>query len=282
MSILEGTIEIQVEKIRVNGKGVIILTGPSSCGKGEVANTLRKALSIPKERHLSMGDILRMTISKARASKNFQETLSKTYHISNDISIFDHDFNKIDLINKALNHKDDITMFFDESSFISQVDWLEYCVTMGLLIPDSWTVSIINAIFDDMAELKDNIFILDGYPRTKVAAEELLNTFEELDISVIDVIHLAITKNEMKKRAYGRKRIDDTEESLERRYQFYIENVQPSIDYMKERLGPSRIKMIDAHQPVWIGGELDLEASINNVTTSVLRAMGLPNYMISL
>ncbi len=63
--VVDGNIKIIVQKVLVEGCGAIILTGPSSCGKGEIAKELRKFLSIPQERHLSMGNILRMTIKKS-------------------------------------------------------------------------------------------------------------------------------------------------------------------------------------------------------------------------
>ena len=47
--------KIKVERVSLRGPGVLILTGPSSCGKGEVASALSKVMSIPPESHLSMG-----------------------------------------------------------------------------------------------------------------------------------------------------------------------------------------------------------------------------------
>ena len=80
-------IKIIVETVRVEGHGVILLTGPSSCGKGEIAKALCKFLSIPKERHLSMGDILRNTIIKAKEDDYFKNKLSVQYGICYNISI---------------------------------------------------------------------------------------------------------------------------------------------------------------------------------------------------
>jgi adenylylsulfate kinase-like enzyme len=71
-STLKGNIKIYVEKVHVEGNGVILLTGPSGCGKGEIAKALCKFLSIPIEKHLSMGDILRKTINKAKNEINFR------------------------------------------------------------------------------------------------------------------------------------------------------------------------------------------------------------------
>lgn len=153
----------------------------------------------------------------------------------------------------------------------------------GLLVPDEWTVRIMNAIFESTPEFKSGIILLDGYPRTVSAAENMLGTLERLGISVIKVLHLSITKQEMKSRAFTRKRQDDTEESLERRYQFYIDKVQPCIDYLKFRLGSSKVALIDAHQPVYNEkGELDLALSINEVTLNVMQALGLPGFLLDI
>jgi adenylate kinase family enzyme len=86
----------------------------------------------------------------------------------------------------------------------------------------------------------------------------------------------------MIKRALGRKRYDDNIESLERRYNFYVEHVQPSIDYLKLRLGSSKVVLIDAHQPVYTNeNDIDVELSIKQVTIDVLQSLGLPNYLLN-
>lgn len=276
-----GEIKIKVDKVLVEGRGAIILTGPSSCGKGEIAKELRRFLNLPKTRHLSMGDILRLTISRARSEDDFREKLSSIYGIDEHISIFDTEHNIEGLSEKALKHADELQENYDDRPFVSQLDWLEFCVSHGLLIPDEWTVNIINATFEMSQDLQNDIFILDGYPRTKKAAEELMNTFVRFDIPIIKVIHLSITKNEMMRRAMGRNRLDDQMESLERRYQFYVESVQPSIDYLKTSLSSKRVVMVDAHQPVYDGdGKFLLHHSIQRVTIDVLEALGLPKYLL--
>ncbi len=282
-SIIDGDIKISVQRVLVEGRGVIILTGPSSCGKGEIAKELRKFLSIPKKRHLSMGDILRMTIKKARMDENFRNRLSTEYKINDKISIFENAQNSKELFLKAKKHEEELKLFYSDKEIISQLDWLEFCVTQGLLVPDEWTVNIINATFESSEEFQNEIFILDGYPWTIKAAEELIDAFENFNIPIIKVIHLLITKDEMIKRALGRKRIDDNKDSLDRRYQFYIDNVQPSIDYFKLRLGSSKVKLIDAHQPVYNDvGSLDIENSIKQVTLNVLQSLGLPIYLLNI
>jgi adenylate kinase family enzyme len=282
-SVIDGNIKIIVQRVVVEGYGAILLTGPSSCGKGEIANELRRFLSIPKERHLSMGDILRRTVRKAREDDSFRERLASAYNISDKISVFEETENRVENISKAKKHEEELRLFYNGRVTISQLDWLEFCVIEGLLVPDEWTVNIINATFEDSEEFQKEIFILDGYPRTIKAAEELLNTFVKFNIPIIKVVHLSISKDEMIKRALGRKRFDDKKESLERRYQFYVENVQPSIDYLKVRLGSSKVTLIDAHQPVYNEQDnIDIKKSIKQVTLNVLESLGLPKYLLEM
>lgn len=276
-------INIKVENVSVEGSGIIILSGPSSCGKGEIAKSLRKLLSISAERHLSMGDILRGTIERARNDAGFNTTLANKYEISHEVSIFNHDKNDDSVYTKAEHYRPELKQFFKEANHISQLNWLEFCVAKGLLIPDQWTVNIINATFEQNSDFDHNIYILDGYPRTVKAAEELINVTDKMSIPIIKVIHLSITKNEMIKRATGRKRLDDDLDSLERRYQFYIDNVQPSIDYLKERLGSKKVDLIDAHQPVYNEqGDINLEKSVRQVAIDVVKSLGLPSYLLNI
>lgn len=278
---LLGEIKIIVKKVQVEGKGVILLTGPSSCGKGEVAKALCKFLSLPAASHLSMGDILRSTLKRARQDSHFREILSTKYNISHTTSIFDIDRNTHEIISKAELYSESLIESYDKKRHrITQLDWLEFCVQQGLLVPDEWTIGILDAMLYNTIKLHDDIFILDGYPRTDKAAEFLLRTLADIRIPVIKVLHLSITKEQMKIRARARMRSDDSEDSLERRYQFYVDKVQPCIDYMKHKLGTSAVHLIDAHQPVYReDGGLDKDASIMEVVYCALQALGLPKYL---
>ena len=280
----EGHIKISVKQVAVEGEGAILLTGPSSCGKGEIANSLCRFLSMPPQLHISMGELLRSTVQAAREDPGFRQRLGTQYGISDEVPVLSAQSSAHDLIDKVRRHQPNFGGRFEsEPDKISQLDWLAYCVEEGLLIPDDWTERIIDARLRDSMDLRQRIFILDGYPRTTEAAQRLLSTFAELDIGVIKVIHLSITKEEMKVRAGGRGRRDDTDEVLERRYQFYVEHVQPCIDYLKAELGTHHVALVDAHQPVSHGdGSLDLERSIRAVTSSVLEALGLPRFLLDL
>lgn len=274
--------KIKVERVSLRGPGVLILTGPSSCGKGEVAVALSKVMSIPQEAHLSMGEILRTTFQRAKNEKSYATLLAENYKISGTVNIFDCVDTTDDLTRKVLNYVPEMELYFkrkEMDKFTSQLEWLEFCTMNGLLVPNRWTQDFIAAHIEHSPEFKTHPFILDGYPRTVKAAQHLISFLKRFGIPVIKVLHLSISKQEMLSRATKRGRADDDETSLLSRYQFYIENVHPSVDYLKTELGSDVIALIDAHQPVYrqVGDEkvFDLEKSILNVVASSLRSLGV-------
>lgn len=278
----------KVEKISLRGPGVVILTGPSSCGKGEVAAALSQVMSIPSQNHLSMGEILRTTVTQARENAEFAELLATRYQISSANNIFDCIDTTPELSVKVHKHLPRLEVYFRRqgmANFVSQLDWLEYCTMNGLLVPDRWTQSFIAAHIEHEKRFRVEPFIIDGYPRTVAAAEHLLGFLKQQGIPVIRVLHLSISKQEMISRAAGRGRGDDSRDALLSRFQFYIEHVQPSVDYMKTVLGHEAIALIDAHQPVYLEGpdgerHLDLPRSITRVAAVALRSLGVPRVIV--
>lgn len=274
--------KIKVEKVSLRGPGVLILTGPSSCGKGEIASALSKVMSIPPYAHLSMGEILRTTFQRAKSEESYAKLLADKYKISAESNIFDCVDSTPELSRKVLNYRAEMEKYFkrnDMDQFTSQLEWLEFCTMNGLLVPNRWTQDFISAHIEHAPEFRTEPFILDGYPRTVKAAQHLLAFLRKVNIPVIKVLHLSISKQEMLSRATKRGRPDDDEQSLLSRYQFYIENVHPSIDYLKTELGSETIGLVDAHQPVYknINGEkvFDLQKSILNVVAASLRNLGV-------
>ncbi len=279
---------VQVEKIKVREPGVIILTGPSSCGKGEVASALCRTLSIRPEAHLSMGEILRSTFRGAKEDPSFAELLATKYELSTENNIFDCIDTTEALSAKVRSYQAALEKYFQKTGmdlFTSQLEWLEFCTMNGLLVPNRWTENFVAAHIEQANFANGETFILDGYPRTQRAAEHLLNFLDSMDIPVLKVLHLSISRQEMMSRAQARGREDDDNESLFKRFQFYIENVQPSVDFMKTKLGSDRIALIDAHQPVFdqteSGPKFNLDASINAVVSGVLKAMGVPRIVLN-
>lgn len=291
---------IRVERTALRGPGVVILTGPSSCGKGEVANALCDVLSIDPSRHLSMGAILRGAVARAKADPEYADQLDHKYALSSRTSVFDCIDTNEELAQKVRRHLPDLERYFGRtpSRFISeqlsgpprvsQLEWLEFCTARGLLIPNRWTQDLISAEIERVlavgADGHEQPFILDGYPRTVAAARHLLGFLRSVDVPVLKVLHLSISRAEMLARAGKRGRSDDDAEALRRRFDFYLESVQPSVDYLKTELGGDAIALIDAHQPAFAeqGGErvFDLPSSIENVVSTSLRALGVPRVIL--
>jgi adenylate kinase family enzyme len=234
-----------------------------------------------------MGEILRSTFRQAKEDATFAELLATKYELSDQTNIFDCIDTTEALSAKVRSYQSELEKYFGKNGmdlFTSQLEWLEFCTMNGLLVPNRWTENFVAAHIEQARSTREETFILDGYPRTERAAEHLLEFLSSMNIPVLKVLHLSISRQEMMARAQSRGRADDDDESLHKRFQFYIENVQPSVDFMKTKLGSDRIALIDAHQPVFDdtpeGPKFNLEASINAVVTSVLRAMGVPRVVL--
>ena len=76
-------------------------------------------------------------------------------------------------------------------------------MTAGLLVPDAWSEAIIEGVIADRAAKHEAVVLLDGYPRTEVAAQHVLSLSSRLQIPIIRVIHLSVSKKEMHRRALG-------------------------------------------------------------------------------
>jgi len=236
-------------------------------------------LHLPAENHISMGDALRETVSRAREEEGFLASLGERFGIYPERSVFDSSVTDPGVSVKARSYEAELVERFGNEP--SQLDWLDYCVSAGLLVPDEWSEQIIEGVLADRANRDEAVILLDGYPRTEAAARHVLSLSERLDIPIIKVVHLSVSKKEMQNRALGRKRMDDTPETLERRYQFYIDHVQPSVELLKAHLGSRVAALIDAHQPEYRDdGSLDLEQSVRNVANRVLMALGVSRHIL--
>lgn len=185
----------------------IVLIAPPGAGKGTQAKMLCEKYKIP---HISVGDLLRREIENNGLYKEIlQEKMSSGLLVDDEI-IFN-------LMNQRLN-KDDC----------------------------------------------NNGFILDGFPRNVNQAIELDKMSKKIDI----IIYLNTPKNILEKRVLGRmvcsncgysfnllfdeskpkeinkcdnckstleKRKDDNLETFENRYNTYIKETQPVLDYYKEK-----------------------------------------------
>ncbi|MEJ2124205.1 MAG: nucleoside monophosphate kinase [Alphaproteobacteria bacterium] len=265
----------------------IILTGPSSCGKGSVAEALCATFNIPHEHWLSMGAILRSTFERAPRDAAFAGLLADKYAISNHVELLTSPDATPELTAMVEEHADGVGKMLAEKTSraiegsawqsVSQLEWLEYCTSHGLLNPDRWTQCLIAAHIETIPDVSRQNLIIDGYPRTVGAARHLLEVFEENGVNRIRVLHMRIAKDEMMSRAAGRGRLDDTRAALERRYRFYEEEVVPCIAHLEGVLGANAVAVINAHQPHFDetpdGQKFNLEKSIANVVASAFKAL---------
>lgn len=99
---------------------------------------------------------------------------------------------------------------------------------------------------------KNTHLIFDGSPRTVLEAKILDETFEFYKRENIFPILLDVSYDWAKERLLARKRLDDTEERIKGRLEYFEKDVQPAIDYYSNRIikinGEQSIE--DVHQEI--------------------------------
>lgn len=211
----------------------IVLLGPPGAGKGTQASSIVKKYKIP---HISTGDIFRKNIKEETA-----------------------------LGMKAKDYID-----------------------KGLLVPDDVVVAIVK----DRLTLDDchDGFMLDGFPRTVAQAQALDEELKELSVRLDKVINIEVVKEELIARVVGRRickdcgatyhikfnppsdrgicdecggelyqRKDDSEETVRKRIEIYLQETKPLINYYKK-------------QEVLV--EIDGEQDIDKVFLDIINAIG--------
>ncbi len=106
----------------------------------------------------------------------------------------------------------------------------------GELVPDTVVIGII----EERIKQEDckNGFLLDGFPRTVVQAEELKNLLKVMNRKIDVVINLDVPEEEIVKRLLNRAKIenrtDDTEPVIRNRMKTYYNQTYPLIEYYKK------------------------------------------------
>ncbi|KXT77218.1 adenylate kinase [Streptococcus sp. DD13] len=129
----------------------------------------------------------------------------------------------------------------------------------GDLVPDEVTNGIVKERLSQ-DDIKENGFLLDGYPRTLEQAHALSKTLEELQLKLDGVLNIAVNPDILLDRLSGRiihketgesfhkifnppvdykeedyyQREDDKPESVQRRLEVNIAQGQPILDYYQE------------------------------------------------
>jgi adenylate kinase len=133
-------------------------------------------------------------------------------------------------------------------------------LTRGELQPDFLTDAIVTNILTASLTPEKNLFA-DGYPRTLVQSktfEAMMKFYKRQDIKII---YIELSQEEALKRNLLRGRHDDTKEGLAKRFDEYVNNVIPAMNYFKNKAG---------YTIYTINGEQTVE----NVHKDIIKALG--------
>ena len=138
---------------------------------------------------------------------------------------------------------------------------LKESYTQGNLQPDFLT----NAIFTEIlitSLTAEKHFIADGYPRTLSQAENLESLMKFFKRDKIKIVYIQVGREEAIKRNKLRGRADDTDDGITKRFDEYVNNVVPAMQYFDGKTG---------YQIYSINGE----QSVGAVHTEIVSALGL-------
>ncbi len=139
--------------------------------------------------------------------------------------------------------------------------YIKNIIEAGGLVPSFITDSLVTNMFTVNIK-QDSVVITDGYPRTieqSQTFEKLMNFYKRENITVI---YIEVGRDEAIKRMKLRARNDDTDEGIAKRFDEYVNNVLPSMDYFKDKTG---------YNLFTINGE----QSIEEVHNEIISKLGL-------
>ncbi len=106
----------------------------------------------------------------------------------------------------------------------------------GRLLPDFLTNSMfIHILINTLSPEKH--LIADGYPRTIGQSQCFEGAMQFYGREKVKIIYIELGETEAIKRMKLRGRSDDTDEGIAKRFQEYIHNVIPAMDYFKGKAG---------------------------------------------
>ncbi|HBB54498.1 TPA: hypothetical protein DHS24_00330 [Candidatus Nomurabacteria bacterium] len=137
---------------------------------------------------------------------------------------------------------------------------VESPLSNGALLPGFLTDAIVTNLLISFLTPEKNL-IADGYPRAvaqSVSFEEMMKFYQRKNIKVI---YIEISKEEAIKRLKLRGRHDDTDEGIGKRFDEYINNVIPAMNYFEGK-GNYKIYKINGEQ------------SVEDVHKSIIKSLG--------
>ena len=131
----------------------------------------------------------------------------------------------------------------------------------GFLQPDFLTVGLLTNIL--ISNIKEGTSIIaDGFPRTVVQSKDFESMMKFFNRSDIKIVYIELSKEEAIKRMKLRGRSDDTDLGITNRFNEYINNVIPSMEYFNGKEGYTIYK---------INGD----QSIEDVHKDIINSIGL-------
>jgi len=119
----------------------------------------------------------------------------------------------------------------------------------GFLQPDFLTTSLLTDILIKNMKEKTSL-ITDGFPRTISQSEDFDFMMKFYSRENIKIIYIELSKDEAIKRMKLRGRSDDTDEGIANRFDEYLNNVIPSMNYFKDK---------ERYEIIAINGEQSIE-----------------------
>ena len=130
----------------------------------------------------------------------------------------------------------------------------------GELIDDFFANSLIANILVSSLSPEKNL-IADGYPRTISQSKVFEDMMKFFKREQVKIIYIEVGKAEAMKRNLLRGRHDDTEAGLAKRFDEYVNNVVPAMNYFKEKSG-------------YIVHTINGEQSVENVHKDIISKLG--------
>lgn len=134
-------------------------------------------------------------------------------------------------------------------------------IANGHLVADFLTDAIFTNMLISNLTAEKNL-VADGYPRTVPQSELFEEMMAFYKHEKINIIYIEVGKEEAMKRNLARGRADDTPEGIAQRFDEYVNNVIPAMNYFKGKPGYT-IYTINGEQ------------SIENVHEDIIKALNL-------
>lgn len=106
----------------------------------------------------------------------------------------------------------------------------------GELQPDFLTTSIVTNILNTSLSAGKHL-IVDGYPRSVAQSKDFEDMMKFYKRRIVKIIYIEVGKQEAIRRNLARGRSDDTKEGIAKRFDEYVDNVIPAMEYYEDKDG---------------------------------------------